>query len=446
MSGSLRRICACRDPETRKQYGTRCPQLATSSSHGTWQFVVSLPGLGGKRRQMRKSGFATKKEAAAELAKIVAQVSIGDYRDDQKQTLSTYLKAWLERRIEDGLRPSTAAGYRTYIVKDITPLLGNVRLGNVTPSHVDALLRKLRDDGRGPTVVRRIHAVLRSALGDAKRRRLVGHNAAQDVDLPRVTSKLVEPWEPSELAAFLDHVTGHRLGAVFEVLAFAGLRRGEACALRWKDVDLVNGMITVRSNLVQVGGTFVEGLPKTRKGERRVDIGGRTIGALLAQQLTQEAEREWIGLPPADGSTRIFTRPDGTDISPDIVTKTFSRLIGEVRFTEDAHLPDTERRRLRRVRLHDLRHGAASMALAAGFDIATVSKKLGHSSISITADTYSHLIGGVGRRMADAMESLMPPQIVRDNLVTTTPGETTNGSTREGEAAGQTLSRLSESN
>ncbi len=432
MSGSLRRTCACRDAETRKQYGTRCPQLAASSSHGTWQFVVSLPGLGGKRRQMRKSGFATKKEAAGELAKIVAQVTAGDYRDDGRQTVAKYLNEWLERSIEDGLRPSTARGYRAYITNDMIPALGHVRLGNLTPSHVDAFLRQLRADGRGVTTVRRIHAILRSALASAKRRRLVSYNAAIDVDVPAANSSHVEPWEPAELAVFLDHAITDRLGAIYEVLAFTGLRRGEACALRWSDIDLEHGVITVRTNLVSVGGPVVEGLPKTRKGERRVDIGDRTIGALMVHKLGQDAQRAYVGSGWRGTTDRVFTRPDGSDVSPDHVSAVFRRLLGEARFPDDADLPDADRRRLRKIRLHDLRHGAASMALMAGFDIATVSKKLGHSSISITADTYTHLIGGVGRKMADAAELLMPPRNNGDNTVTTTTPKRRSGPTPEG--------------
>ena len=200
------------------------------------------------------------------------------------------------------------------------------------------------------------------------------------------------------------------MGALFEVLAFTGLRRGEACALRWTDIDLEVGVITVRTNLVSIGGPTVEGRPKTRKGERRVDIGQRAIGALIAHKLAQDAQREYVGIGWAGTTNRVFTRPDGADVSPDHISVVFRRLVSQVRFADDAHLPDAERRRLRPIRLHDLRHGAASMALAAGFDIATVSKKLGHSSISITADTYSHLIGGVGRKMADAAEAMMPPQ------------------------------------
>lgn len=407
MSGSVRRVCACRDPHTGKQYGIRCPQL-TNPHHGTWQYVTSLPAVHGKRRQARKSGFATKREAQAALAALVGQVTSGDYRDDQKQTLATYLQAWITRQVEDGLRPSTERGYRSYINNDITPALGHVRLGQLTPTHVDSFIRQMRRDGRGTTTIRRIHAVLRSALSDAKRRRLVAYNAAVDVEIPTDNAAHVSPWEPHELAAFLDAASRDRLGALYEVLAFTGLRRGEACALRWTDIDLERGVIVVRSNLVSVAGKTVEGAPKTRKGERRVDIGDRTIGALMSHRLVQQREKDYLGSGWMGTTDRVFTKPDGSDLSPDQVSRVFARIIDRVRFPEDADKPDEQRRRLRVVRLHDLRHGAASMALAAGFDIATVSKRLGHSTIAITADTYSHLIGGVGRRMADAVEGLLP--------------------------------------
>lgn len=418
MSGSVRRYCSCRDPHTKKQLGSKCPKLA-HSSHGKWQFVVSLPDAGGKRRQQRSSGYTTRKEAAAALAVIVKQITSGDYRDDVKQTVADYLAAWLDRQIEDGLRESTARGYRSYIHNDMIPALGKIRLGALTPGHVDAFIRKLRREGRGTTTIRRIHAVLRSALADAKRRRLTAYNAAIDVEIPADDSGYVTPWETDELAAFLDHASSHRLAAIYEVLAFAGLRRGEACALRWSDVDLQLGLITVRTNLVNVGGKIVEGRPKTRRGERRVDVGQRTIGALLVHKLAQDAERAYLTTAWMGTTDRIFTRPDGSDLSPEYVSTVFRRMVPEVRFPADAHLPDAERRRLRPIRLHDLRHGAASMALAAGFDIATVSKRLGHSTISITADTYSHLLAGVGRNMADSVENLVSQNGSRDNTVTT---------------------------
>ena len=156
----------------------------------------------------------------------------------------------------------------------------------------------LRTVNAGPSTVRRVHATLRSALSDAKRRRLVSYNAAVDVALPkaaRPTRPKVQPWEPAELGRFLDHAAGDRLGVLFEVMAASGLRRGEACGLRWADVDLERGRLVVRQQVVVIGHELMTGPPKTASGDARVvDLDDGTVGALLGHRLAQDAERaEW---------------------------------------------------------------------------------------------------------------------------------------------------------
>lgn len=393
MKGSTFRRCGCRDDAGKLL--TKCPRLG-QRGHGTWYYRADVGAGTGQRREQRKGGFSTKAEADAALAKVLASVSTGEHRHDDRQTVCTYLEAWLTERERGTIRPSTAVMYRLYIERDIVPAIGSVRLGDLRPGHVDKLLRKLAADGRGPTTIRRVHATLRSALTSARRARLVAYNAATDVELPRATAGKVSPWQPSELGTFLDHVSGDRLGALFEVMAFTGLRRGEACALRWADVDILGGVITVRTQLVEVGGHAVEGKPKTRSGEdRRVDLGSRTVGVLMEHRLRQDAEREAFEAGYTDND-RVFAREDGTDLSPSAVTKLFGRLSAAAE--------------LRPVRLHDLRHGAASLMIGSGTDIAVVSKRMGHSSIRVTVDTYAHLMDGVGRAAADAAEGLVRPR------------------------------------
>ncbi len=411
MSGSLRRYCGCR-AEDGKQLGSSCPRLS-SPSHGRWSYQIDLPSPSGKRRQTRKGGFPTKRAASAAMVAHLAEIGSGDLRDDGKQTLGTYLPRWLARKVEDGMRPSTASGYRSYIAGDIVPALGAHRLGALTPSHVDAFLRDLRRAGRGAATIVRIRAVLRSALADAKRERLVSFNAAIDVSVPSANRQDVTPWEPWEVAAFLDHVADHRLGALFELLVFTGLRRGEALALRWSDIDLELGVITVRSNLTEVRGKALEGAPKTRKGNRRLDIGDRTIAAMRRHRARQSQERLRLGDAWEGTPGRVFTTPSGADLRPSYVTWLFRHLIDQVRVPDGAGGPEVG---LRRVRLHDLRHGAASLMLASGADLAVVSKRLGHSQLGVTADLYSHLIAGLGRRTADAAESLVPSGAARGNI------------------------------
>jgi len=164
--------------------------------------------------------------------------------------------------------------------------------------------------------------------------------------------------------------------------------------LRWSDVELAAGVITVCRQLVQVGHGVVEGAPKTRAGDpRRVDIGARTIGVLMAHQIAQASERASWGSGYTDGG-RVFAREDGTDLHPEQIIKTFTQL--------------AKAAGLRPVRKHDLRHGGG--VPVGGTEMAVMSKRLGHSSIAITVDTYSHLLAGVGRQAADVTEALVRPR------------------------------------
>lgn len=394
MKGSTFRRCGCRDDAGKLL--TSCPRLGKERGHGSWYYRADVGQVNGRRREQRKGGFATKAEADAALAAVLDAVNTGQHRHDGRQTVGAYLTTWIDAREANGpIRRSTAAGYRSHIERDLIPGLGHLRLGDLRPEHVERLLTDLTAAGRGATVTRRIHATLRSALSDAKRKRLVTYNAAIDVDLPTVTKAEPQPWTGDELADFLDRAAGHRLGALFEVLAFTGMRRGEVCGLRWSDVDLDAGVLTVREQLVEINGKIIPGKPKTRSGERRIEIGRGTVAVLKAHRKRQAEERLKWG-PGYTDNGRVFAREDGSDLLPSAVTHLFLRLARQAG--------------LRQVRLHDLRHGAASLMLSRGVNVAVVSKVLGHSSVSITADIYSHLLPGVGRTAAEAMEAAVRPR------------------------------------
>ncbi len=409
MKGSVYKRCSC--PVER---ATRGGRKACKLRHGSWYFVADVPGAGGQRRQVKRGGFDTKAAAEAALAAVVDEAAQGRISHDEGQRLGDYLDTWLAGKVAGGLRPNTAVSYRRHIDRYLRPHLGHVRLRDLRPSHVEQMLRAIgepQQDGRqlGPATVRRVHATLRSALATAKRKRLIIYNPAVDVDLPKARRPKVRPWEAEELGAFLDSLGGHRLAPVFETIAATGLRRGEALGLRWDDVGLERGVIVVRQQLLQVGsqearrpcpycdlthGEVAFGAPKTASGEARVvEIDSGTVGVLLEHRLRQDLERAvWADAYVEHGL--VFAREDGQPIPPGLVTKTFTKLSAAAG--------------LRRLRLHDLRHGAASLRLAAGIDIAIVSKQLGHSAIALTVDTYSHLLDGVGRQAAERAMALVP--------------------------------------
>lgn len=190
MKGSTFRRCGCRDDAG--VLLRSCPRLGKERGHGSWSYRADVgrdPKTGRRRREERKGGHSTKAEAEAALAKVPAAVSTGEHRHDDRQTAGAYLTGWLDDRIADGLRPSTEVMYRLYPRRDIIPSLGHVRSGDLRPGHVERMLRDLCAAGRGATTIRRVHAVLRSALTSAKRARLVAYNAASDVELPEAASE-----------------------------------------------------------------------------------------------------------------------------------------------------------------------------------------------------------------------------------------------------------------
>ncbi len=395
MKGSTYKRCSC--PVERDAKGIR---KACKKPHGSWVFVADLGRTSaGKRLQVKRSGFATKNAANQALAELLDQSNKGQVAHDDRQTVATFLTDWLDAKERQGLRPTTVRSYRGHLDTYLIPELGHLRLRDLRPGHVEAVLRAAaepRPDRRpvGPATVRRIHATLRSALATAKRKRLIGYNPAVDLDLPKATRPTVRPWEAAELGRFLDHAATDRLGALYEVIALTGLRRGEACGLRWQDVDLQRQRLVISQQLVQLGHQVLIGPIKTAAGQDRVvDLDEITIGALLAARLRQDTERAAWGDAWSDTGL-VFTREDGTALHPETVTKRFRQL--------------SIAAGLRPVRLHDLRHGQASLMLAAGVPIAVVSKRLGHSSIAITSGTFAHLLEGVGRTAATAAANLVP--------------------------------------
>jgi integrase len=344
----------------------------------------------GKRRQITRSGFRTKRAADAALRELLS-------RDDSELvevhglTFGAYLEGWLSSK--RSLRATTLRGYASHLRLYLIPHLGGIKLVDLRPSHLDAMYDALlKEDVRSAATIRRVHATVRSALSAAVKRRLISWNPARHVELPTVAKPRTQVWTPEQLGHFLDDITEHRLYALFYLVAICGLRRGEVLGLSWSDVHLDEGTLDVRQQVVDTGHGLAFGPPKTRSGVRTVVFHADLAEALRQHGRAQSAEREAWGSAWVD-SGLVFTRENGEVLRPEYVTHLFQRL------TERANLP--------RIRFHDLRHTNASIALAAGLAMKTVSDRLGHSTTVITSDLYTHVVPLVARdasqRIADAI-------------------------------------------
>lgn len=420
MKGQVLKRCPCAPEDLPRARDGRL--LACKKRHGTWFFRLDAgpdPATG-KRRRPYKGGFLTREAAEAALSDKMAEVGAGTWTDDQRQTVGQFLDRWLARKAP-GLKPTTVDTYRSHITLHISPELGRLKLRDLRPEHIYAMLQIVAD-GRSAAMVHRVRATLRTALAAAVKERLLSWNPARDLDMPRETRKRVEPWTPEETGAFLDAAAGDRLAALFHLVAYLGLRRGEGLGLRWDDVDLVRRRIVIRQQVVQVNRRHVEagcqycgsvhpgiGItdPKTDESAAVVHLDAGTVSVLLGQQLAQGEEREAWGSAYRDHGL-VFAREDGTPVRPSWLTARFVELQDGVTVPEDPQKPEGAQRPIRRARLHDLRHGTASLMIAAGVDVAVVSKVLRHSTIKLTVDTYGHLLPGVGEAAAEQRAGMIP--------------------------------------
>ncbi len=296
------------------------------------------------------------------------------------------------------MRPLTHAGYERSVRIHIVPHLGELPLQHVTPARLNGLYGALLDHGRAdgkglsPGSVRQVHLALHGALAAAVRWQYVGRNAAAFADPPRAASATMRVWTADELGRFLTAIRNNRLYPLFLVLAGTGMRRGEALGARWEDLDLHGARWQVRRTLLPTKGGVMEGTPKTARGQRSVALDPGTVRALRAWRKDQlEGRLAWGGAWTDSG--RVFTREDGTDLRPNRVSEQFDALV--------------KRSGLPRIRLHDLRHGHCTLALAAGVHPKVVQERLGHSSVAFTLDRYSHVVPAMQEDAAETVARLV---------------------------------------
>ena len=237
-----------------------------------------------------------------------------------------------------------------------------------------------------------MHATLRTALNSACKRRLIAFNPTGQVELEPEPTRDRDIWTPTQLAAFLVTASTDRLGAAYHLIAFTGLRRGECCGLHWSDLDLDAGTAIIRQQLTQSGRTREFGAPKTKHGARVLSLDNQTVVALRAHRTSQAVERLAWG-PAYNSVDLVFCREDGSPVAPDQVSRRFLVL------SSQARLP--------RIVLHGLRHTHATHALGAGVDVTIVSKRLGHSRSSFTADAYTRVLPEVDREAAELIAAMV---------------------------------------
>jgi len=368
----------------------------------------SCPACGGElteteeRRRAIKGGYATRKECLAAMNKILVAVEEHSFTVPTKASVKEYLtKEWLPA-IRATIRPTTYNSYAQHVDCHIVPHIGAVKLAKLSAPQINALYAKLAESGRkdgksglSPMTIHHVHACLHKACKDAVRWGHLPRNPLDAADPPRAKgdgSREMRTWSAEQLGAFLTSVADDRLYGLWHLIAMTGMRRGEAIGLRWSDVDLENGRLSVRRALVPVDREVIVSEPKTVKGRRVIALDVATVEVLKAQAARQLDEKDkWDEAGVETGL--VFTQESGAALDPENVSRYFRYAV------KKAALPP--------IRLHDLRHTHATLALQAGIHPKVVSERLGHATVSITLDTYSHAIPAMQEEAATLIAGLV---------------------------------------
>ena len=358
---------------------------------GLWVGAVHLGYRDGKRRRKVVYG-RTRRAVQEELVAIQRSLQQGLPVPAERQTVAQFLDRWLVHAVRPCVRPRTLQSYRQIVELHLAPGLGRLQLATLSPDDVQAFLNEKHAAGLSPRTVQYLRAVLRQALNRALRWGLVARNAAALADAPRVARTELAPFDPEEARRFLDAVRGDRLEALYTLALAAGLRQGEALGLRWSDVELEAGTVTVRHALSRIEGRLQLVEPKTVWSRRVVAVPAVAVAALRRQRARQLEERILAGSRWREGNF-VFTTSIGTPLDGPTVTRRFKALLATAR--------------LRPQRFHDLRHATASLLLAQGVPARVVMETLGHSDVRLTLNTYSHVVPALGRQAAERMEELL---------------------------------------
>jgi len=384
-------------------------------SKGSWTVVLDTgrdPETG-KRRQQWHTIRGTKRDAERALHEMIVALEKGTYAKPNRLTLGEWLTQWFQSYVIMQTTPRTQESYQSIMRCHLVPALGAIPLIQLQPQHLQSYyaraLSEGRADGSGGLSARSVlyhHRILSEALSHAVRVGMVARNVAEVVDPPRPTRPKLATLASDDIPKLLEAVAETPYYVFFSTLLYTGLRRGELLALRWRNMDLdMASIYVVETAFKLASGEYVIKEPKTPHSRRAVALPPSLALLLRQHRVDQEKTCSQLGRRLSDDDF-VFARLDGRPLDPNLMTRTFAKILRK------AGLPH--------VRLHDLRHTHATLMLKAGVHPKVVSERLGHASIAITLDTYSHVLPGLQQAAAERFDRMLeesaPEEKMRDDV------------------------------
>ncbi len=359
---------------------------------GRWVASVTL------ENDKRKSIYCkTQQEAIKVARKVNQEKERGMLLLTEDQSLNTFLTGWLQDTTKYRVRERTYIRYRELIELHVLPTLGKVKLQKLSPQHLQKLYNQKLEEGYAPQTVKHIHRVLHRAFHDALRWQLVTHNVCDAVDAPRVPKKEMQVLTGQQAQQFLEAARGEPLEALYVLALSTGAREGELLGLRWEDLDLALETMQIRRTLTRmVRKGFTTSEPKSAKSRRRIHLSQLAIEALKRHRIRQNEARLAAG-PAWSEQGWVFCNAVGRPIEVgNMIRRSFRPLLAK------AGLPT--------MKFHELRHSAASLLLAMGVHPKIVQELLGHSTVSITLDIYSHALPSLQEEAVNRLNTLLSKQ------------------------------------
>lgn len=365
----------------------------------TYSIIVDIGSdEDGKRKQKWYSGYKTKKDAEKALNNILVRLENGQFFTTEKMFLHQYLSMWLEDYAQLSLAYKTFTSYKDNIEKYINPHIGNISLQKLKPLHIQSFYKKcLADLSLSGTSTLYLHRILHVALKQAVKWQLLNTNPTDSVEPPKKGKEEMIVLDSSQVKNLLKRLEGTTLYMPVLLAVTTGARRAELCAARWSKIDFESKTLYIDSQLQKNKNNDLELMPtKTKSSKRTIELLSYTIPILKEHLEKQIHNKETLGEDYIDGDF-VLCKIDGNPYDPDYITRNFARYM--TKLSKELSIP--------KIRFHDLRHTHATLLLKQGVHIKVVSERLGHASVSITLDTYSHVLPNMQKEAAKKLNDLL---------------------------------------
>lgn len=363
--------------------------IKQNKNNKKWDFVFDRY-INGKRQQIRRRGFKTKREAQDKLVELQNEVKEDNYVNPSTMTIVQFIAEWVEGR-KNKVEDTTVYNHRLYVKNHIEPFFEETRMQQLSPMMCQHFVDNMIKRGFAFNTIDRITTLIKMALDRAIDFNLIKKNSMRSVEMPKKNKREIGVWSVDEVNQFLNYTKSNsRYYCVYALALMTGMRQGEILGLRWQDIDFDNRMIYIRQTLAGYGKEFKSGA-KTISGVRTVSISDNLVNIL------KKEEKKYLNLKEQSDSwydyDLVIYANNGNRIFPGNLTRQFKKDI------IDSEVSD--------IRFHDMRHTHATLLIQKNINVKIISERLGHSNISITLDTYSHVLPSMQQEVADHIDDII---------------------------------------